>query len=77
MTVVRAPDRGVLLCGLLAAVSAFIVSSFSFKFQIFTLPRVPKRLFVRFTFFCQVGILIGVFGVGGGPTEPPHNKPDR
>ena len=28
MTVVRAPDRGVLLLGLLAALSAFIVSNF-------------------------------------------------
>ena len=27
MTVVRAPDRGVLILGLIAAVSAFIVSS--------------------------------------------------
>ena len=87
MTVVRAPDRGVLLFALLAALSAFIVSTFPdlnicflyfvkliFRDAEFILAAVRWRLHQRMVVL-QVGILIGVFGVGA-PTQPPP-KPDR
>ena len=89
MTVVRAPDRGVLVFALLAALSAFIVSTFQiwdlnicflyfvkliFRDAEFILAAVRWRLHNSMVVL-QVGILIGVFGVGAPTQLPP--KPDR